>query len=503
MTQTAVADGLGAGHGRAGRRRQRIPWVQLVPFALVLGIFYFIILLPMKRKQKKVQEFLDALKVGDRVVTTSGIYGQITRLGDKSVQLQIADKVRIEVAKAAVGGYQGQEPVAPDAIGPVSNAMDRTCAGRSSTILAVVRRWLHLGASIPPRSEDQARARPQGRRAPRPARADRRRAAARDRDEMERLREALRPSGVSATTFTARRVRRSSGSRACRRTRTRRSARPRTRSQTNFDRESGVERHLHVHDEAEHAQSSCARRPSSRRGRRSSAASTSSASPSRASRSRAPTATRSWCSCPASPTSTARRRSSGRPALLELKIVEDGPGQHARRRCSQTAAASPADMEVVPGASDPAARRPRRARSTTWCARSAAVTGRDLRNARPSLDENNRPAVSFTLNTDGARKFGKVTGENIGRHLAIILDGRVQSAPRIDGAHHRPTAASPAASRSRRSQNLVADPAVGRAAGVADLSRGADDRAEPRRRLDPLRRHRVARRPAARSSSSC
>ncbi len=86
-------------------------WVQFVPFAIVLAIFYFIILLPMKRKQQKVQQFLDHLKVNDRVVTTGGIYGQITRLGDQSVQLQVADKVRIEVAKAAIGGYQGQEPV--------------------------------------------------------------------------------------------------------------------------------------------------------------------------------------------------------------------------------------------------------------------------------------------------------------------------------------------------------------------------------------------------------
>ena len=86
-------------------------WLQFVPFALVLAIFYFIILLPMKRKQQKVQDFLGSLKVGDRVVTTGGIYGQVTRLGDMSVQLQIADKVRIEVAKAAIGGYQGQEPV--------------------------------------------------------------------------------------------------------------------------------------------------------------------------------------------------------------------------------------------------------------------------------------------------------------------------------------------------------------------------------------------------------
>src|SRR5256885_5731366 len=65
--------------------------------------------------------------------------------------------------------------------------------------------------------------------------------------------------------------------------------------------------------------------------------------------------------------------------------------------------------------------------------RAAAVTGRDLRNARPSLDENNRPAVSFTLNTEGGRKFGNVSGQNIGRQLAIILDGRVQSAPTLEG----------------------------------------------------------------------
>ena len=86
-------------------------WVQLVPFVLVLAIFYFIILLPMRRKQQKAQEFLDSLKVGDRVVTTGGIYGQVTRLGEQSVQLQIADKVRIEVSRAAIGGYQGQAPV--------------------------------------------------------------------------------------------------------------------------------------------------------------------------------------------------------------------------------------------------------------------------------------------------------------------------------------------------------------------------------------------------------
>ena len=88
------------------------PYVQLIPIALVFAIFYFIILLPTKRKQKKLEAFLGALKVGDRVVTTGGIYGSITKVGEQSVQLQIANNVRIDVAKASIGGYQGQEPLA-------------------------------------------------------------------------------------------------------------------------------------------------------------------------------------------------------------------------------------------------------------------------------------------------------------------------------------------------------------------------------------------------------
>ena len=90
-------------------------WVSLFPFALMLLIFYFLVLLPMRRRQKKVQEFQAGLKVGDKVITTGGIFGQVTRLSEGSVQIQIADKVRIEVARAAVGGYQGQEPlIKPD-----------------------------------------------------------------------------------------------------------------------------------------------------------------------------------------------------------------------------------------------------------------------------------------------------------------------------------------------------------------------------------------------------
>ena len=86
-------------------------WLQFIPFILVLAIFYFIILLPMKKRQQKVQTFLSALKVNDRVITSGGIYGTITKLADASVQLQIANNVRIEVSRAAIVGYQGQEPV--------------------------------------------------------------------------------------------------------------------------------------------------------------------------------------------------------------------------------------------------------------------------------------------------------------------------------------------------------------------------------------------------------
>ena len=91
------------------------PLVQFLPFVLVLAIFYFVILLPMKRRQKKVEAFLSGLKVGDKVVTTGGLYGSVARLEEQTVHLQIAQNVRVEVSRAAVAGYQGQPPVASEA----------------------------------------------------------------------------------------------------------------------------------------------------------------------------------------------------------------------------------------------------------------------------------------------------------------------------------------------------------------------------------------------------
>jgi preprotein translocase subunit SecD len=117
-------------------------------------------------------------------------------------------------------------------------------------------------------------------------------------------------------------------------------------------------------------------------------------------------------------------QSTGR---LELKIVEQGPSP--TRESLLVNGQVPSGMELIPGSSGSPGDS-----GTSWymVRAAAAVTGRDLRTARPTLDENNQPAVSFSLNTDGGRRFGKVTGENVGRQLAIVLDGRVQSAPRLE-----------------------------------------------------------------------
>ena len=119
-------------------------------------------------------------------------------------------------------------------------------------------------------------------------------------------------------------------------------------------------------------------------------------------------------------------------ALLELKLVEEGPASSRESLLSSRNGQMPPEMEIVSGVSDLGSGG---AGETVYylVRKVAAITGRDLRNARPTLDENNLPAVGFSLNREGAQKFGRVTGENIGRQLGIILDGTVQSAPRIDG----------------------------------------------------------------------
>jgi len=94
----------------------------------------------------------------------------------------------------------------------------------------------------------------------------------------------------------------------------------------------------------------------------------------------------------------------------------------------------PPDLIIVPGSEDVAGTGGGTPTTVYYVVRRVAgITGRDLRTARTSLDQNNLPAVGFTLSQDGARRFGQLTEQNINRRLAIILDNRVFSAPTIQG----------------------------------------------------------------------
>lgn len=117
-------------------------------------------------------------------------------------------------------------------------------------------------------------------------------------------------------------------------------------------------------------------------------------------------------------------------ALLELKIVEGGPAPTEADLLASYGGVVPADMEVVPGLNE-GLPGDRPTQAFYLVRQVAAITGRDLRNARAQIDQNGAPAVGFSLNSEGASKFGRVTGENVGRQLAIILDNRVESAPTL------------------------------------------------------------------------
>jgi preprotein translocase subunit YajC len=77
-----------------------------------MGIFFFLVVMPMRKRQQKVQSFQTGLKAGDKIITSGGIYGTITKVDEHTLQLQIANNVRIDVARNAIVGYQGQPPVA-------------------------------------------------------------------------------------------------------------------------------------------------------------------------------------------------------------------------------------------------------------------------------------------------------------------------------------------------------------------------------------------------------
>jgi preprotein translocase subunit SecD len=115
-------------------------------------------------------------------------------------------------------------------------------------------------------------------------------------------------------------------------------------------------------------------------------------------------------------------------ALLELKIVQDGPYPTKEASLGAHGGVLPPDSQLLQALKNPSG-----SGDPPWYIvnRVAAITGRDLTGATSGQDENSRPAVNFTLNRDGAARFGRVTGQNVGKLLAIVLDNRVVDAAEI------------------------------------------------------------------------
>ncbi len=84
------------------------PFAQFVPFLAILLIFYFLLILPERRRRKKLQELIGNLKIGDRVITSAGIYGTILSLRDETMVLR-SDQSKLEVTRSSVVGLQSSE----------------------------------------------------------------------------------------------------------------------------------------------------------------------------------------------------------------------------------------------------------------------------------------------------------------------------------------------------------------------------------------------------------
>jgi preprotein translocase subunit YajC len=91
---------------------QPSPWIQLVPLLFFFVVIYFLLIRPARSRQKQVQTMLEALKPGDRVVTSGGLIGTIVALDREVVQLRVADKIKVDVTKSSVVGLHDQNQTA-------------------------------------------------------------------------------------------------------------------------------------------------------------------------------------------------------------------------------------------------------------------------------------------------------------------------------------------------------------------------------------------------------
>ena len=83
------------------------PILQLMPLVLIFLVFYFILIMPMRKKQKALEALRGSLKKGDRVVTSGGLYGEVVKTDESSVILKLADNVKAKVARWAISGLEG------------------------------------------------------------------------------------------------------------------------------------------------------------------------------------------------------------------------------------------------------------------------------------------------------------------------------------------------------------------------------------------------------------
>lgn len=102
MTMAHAAELALAGAGPPGGGSGALV-TQIVFFAAIFAIFYFLLIRPQQRQRKERDRLLAALKRGDRVVTTGGLHGTITGLTEHTVTLRVADQVRLEFDRAAIG----------------------------------------------------------------------------------------------------------------------------------------------------------------------------------------------------------------------------------------------------------------------------------------------------------------------------------------------------------------------------------------------------------------
>ena len=98
-----VTEASAMGQSPAGGQAQGGLGAMLVPLALMFGVLYLFMIRPAQKKQKDKDRMLSALKKGDRIVTSGGIYGDIQNVKDNTVILRVADSVKIEIQRSSIG----------------------------------------------------------------------------------------------------------------------------------------------------------------------------------------------------------------------------------------------------------------------------------------------------------------------------------------------------------------------------------------------------------------